>query len=675
MVRRLAWLAPRLRGDEQLSERLWPAWPQAGTRVRNAAALATVYSNWSISGSGGRAARPERVFARRFADFIGREHCVPTSSGSSAILIALQALGVGPGDLVILPATTWVGCATAVLRSGASPRFADTTLDTLLGDPWALSCQPAAILVVHTYASRSDVTLWRQRFPGVPIIEDCSHCHGGYAGTTERLGRAGDIAVFSFQASKLLTSGEGGCAVTDDDHLAKRMAALRADSRIYDEAAGGHKLVPGDIHGANHAMSELHAALLSAALPDLDDTNARRASGVAAFLARVQNDRVNVVADRRALLDGAFYGLPVLLDETDPDAVRDTVLRQTGASLDRCYPPVPISPLYQLATNRSYARPIVAEDVVSRASEAWRSLLIVPHWYFLAESEALERLADACSGSRDSSVDSPRRARSRAAAPPVTVVVLTHNRPESLERALKSVYAQNYGGEIRVTVIVDGKGITPDRLRSLTRNRDVSVVAVDEGVLRDASGIARVARLRNLAVPTLTTPLVAFLDDDNEWTQDHLSSLWVAMAAARAPAAHSWRTLVDRLGSPHIPDTFPWASDSDAPERYNAAVSVGLFEVGSPIVRDTAAAIWKGRDVGMVDMGEWLFRTELLETVRFEHTYSERDALNVVGEDDKLLAALKDAGVPIAKSGKATLLYTVGGLSNAAESRSASTNG
>ncbi len=210
----------------------WPQWPQVDARTMEVVSASLIARRWSISGL----PSPHPSFVARveadFARLIGREYCVTTCNGSSAIVIALQALGIGPGHRVLVPATTWVGCATAVHRVGASPVFMD-------GDENSPCMNPAipqdidpksidAILAVHLYASHDDVDRLRRWAPHAMIVEDCSHCHTASDKHGRALGTLGDISIFSFQATKILTCGEGGAALTDESSLAARLAALRS---------------------------------------------------------------------------------------------------------------------------------------------------------------------------------------------------------------------------------------------------------------------------------------------------------------------------------------------------------------------------------------------------------------------------------------------------------------
>lgn len=212
----------------------WPAWPPQDERVGRTLSFAAVAGRWPISGPPSSLPSFLAAVAPRVAALAGRRHAVMTTSGSSAIVLALQALGVGPGCRVVVPALTWVGCATAVLRTGAQPVFFDAGARTPCtpSELTNIELPPAdAVLAVHLYASQVDIPALRKRFPGVPIIEDCSHLHGSFTLARRPLGSLGDVSIFSFQATKILPAGEGGTVATDDADMAARLLALGTDSR------------------------------------------------------------------------------------------------------------------------------------------------------------------------------------------------------------------------------------------------------------------------------------------------------------------------------------------------------------------------------------------------------------------------------------------------------------
>lgn len=258
-------------GGSPVWREAWPLWPQHDARTSERVIAALGSGRWTVSGGWTGTQPYEQVFARRFAEFVEVPYCVSTDHGSSSLMIALEALGVGAGDEVIVPVLTWVATATAVLNVNAVPVFVDVDPETGCLDPRALSAavtaRTRAVIVVHLHCRMADMdeigALATQH--GLPVIEDCAQAHGArWAGRPA--GSLGDVGAFSMQQGKVLTCGEGGAVVTKDAALYDRLQQLRADARRYPAAEpdiGYPYLVEaGEVMGTNHCLAELPAALL-----------------------------------------------------------------------------------------------------------------------------------------------------------------------------------------------------------------------------------------------------------------------------------------------------------------------------------------------------------------------------------------------------------------------------
>jgi dTDP-4-amino-4,6-dideoxygalactose transaminase len=249
--------------------------------------------SWFILGEEGAA------FEAEFAAYLGVGHAIGGANGTDAIELALRALGIGPGDEVIVPAMTAAFSALAVNRAGATPVFADVDPLTANLDPVSAAARitprTKALLVVHLYGGAADLgalgRLADER--GLVLIEDAAQAHGGeYEG--RRLGGFGRIACFSFDPSKNLGAyGDGGAVVTDDAALAERVRRLRNGGQ-----AGRYEHVEV---GVNSRLDELQAAVLRVKLAHLDAANERRRALAARY-------------DRE--LAGLGLGLPRALEET-----------------------------------------------------------------------------------------------------------------------------------------------------------------------------------------------------------------------------------------------------------------------------------------------------------------------------------------------------------------------
>jgi dTDP-4-amino-4,6-dideoxygalactose transaminase len=210
------------------------------------------------------------------ASYCGAGHGVGCSSGSDALLLALSALGVGPGDEIIVPPFTFFATAGAVARTGARPVFADIDPVTYNLDPSQVENQitsrTKAILVVHLFGQAADMEhLWRiAERHNLTIIEDAAQSFGAkYQG--KKVGTLGALACLSFYPTKNLGgSGDGGMVVTNDPEWATRMACLRT-----------HGMYPKYYHhyiGWNARLDAVQAAILRVKLPHLDTWIADRQS-------------------------------------------------------------------------------------------------------------------------------------------------------------------------------------------------------------------------------------------------------------------------------------------------------------------------------------------------------------------------------------------------------------
>ncbi|THV37629.1 DegT/DnrJ/EryC1/StrS family aminotransferase [Glycomyces buryatensis] len=259
--------------------RSWPSWPVAAPGASSALEAVLRSGSWAIS-SPYRGELQERRFAKAFAAYTGTRHCVPTDHGSSALVIAMESLGLDYGDPVLVPALTWTASASAVFRAGLVPVLADVDPATgcLAAEAVAAETDIAAVIAVHWACNMADVPAIAKAADGVHVIEDAAQAHGGrWEGRPA--GSLGTMGCFSMQHSKVLTCGEGGAIVTDDPERAGLLEELRADSRRYRDS-----LVEGELPltesattlGANFCLDEFGASLLVAQLEILDEQHTVR---------------------------------------------------------------------------------------------------------------------------------------------------------------------------------------------------------------------------------------------------------------------------------------------------------------------------------------------------------------------------------------------------------------
>jgi len=241
---------------------------EIGTEL-DAAVSRVVESGWYLLG-------PElEAFEAEFADYCGTRHCVGVGSGLSAIELALQAAGVGPGDEVIVPAYTWVATWIAVTNAGAKPVAVDVHEGTYNIDASqieaAITPATAAIVPVHLRGEPADMDAVSEiaQAHGLAVIEDAAQAHGArHRG--RRAGSLGTAAAFSFYPTKNLGAfGDGGAVTTDDEAIADRVRLLRN--------YGQRDRYSIEVAGVNSRLAEIQAAVLRAKLPLLDQWNESRA--------------------------------------------------------------------------------------------------------------------------------------------------------------------------------------------------------------------------------------------------------------------------------------------------------------------------------------------------------------------------------------------------------------
>jgi len=171
-------------------------------------------------------------FEDKLREYLGAKYVVATNTGTSALHLALDALGIGVGDEVIVPSLTFVGCFQAISATGATPIPCDICPDTLLTDiddaSRRITAKTKAIMPVH-YAGNPcnmDALMKMKKEYGIRVIEDAAHALGSYY-RSKKIGSFGDIACFSFDSIKNITCGEGGAIVCREDDLAERLRQKR----------------------------------------------------------------------------------------------------------------------------------------------------------------------------------------------------------------------------------------------------------------------------------------------------------------------------------------------------------------------------------------------------------------------------------------------------------------
>ena len=211
-------------------------------------------------------------FENAFKTHLGVDYAIATSSCTGALHLGMAALGVGPGDEVIMADTNWIATASPVVQLGATPVFVDILPDSWCLDPalaeHAISPRTKAIVAVHLYGNlcEMDRLLAIGKKHGVPVIEDAAEAIGSvYRG--QRAGSMGKFGTFSFHGTKTVTTGEGGMFVTNDQELYERVLTLSNHGR----ARGQTKQFWPDVVGFKYKMSNVQAAIGCGQMERIDE--------------------------------------------------------------------------------------------------------------------------------------------------------------------------------------------------------------------------------------------------------------------------------------------------------------------------------------------------------------------------------------------------------------------
>jgi len=337
----------------------WPQWPVWGKEEENALIEVLHSGVWSYNGP------KEAEFNKLFAEFTGVRHSICAANGTVTLQLALEALGVGIGDEVIVPGLTWQATAATVIDVNATPILVDVLEDTWCLDPQevekAITPRTKAIIPVHLYGAFADMDAIMDIASkhNLYVIEDCAHKHGGeWKG--KKAGSIGHIGSFSFQLSKHLTAGEGGAVTTNDLVLAEKLDALRnvgrrpeGDSLIgADKGIGDYGDDGNFIQSGNYRITEFQAAILVEGLKRLPSQNARRdANGE--YLNGLLSEIPGILPLSRDVRETkkAYFNFAFRYDKKDfrglsVEKFRAALEAELGSVVDACYETLNNWPLY-----------------------------------------------------------------------------------------------------------------------------------------------------------------------------------------------------------------------------------------------------------------------------------------------------------------------------------------
>lgn len=319
-----------LHGGPPVRTTPWPAWPLYGPAVLEA--IDRVARSHCYHPQVGK---ETEQFERIFAGYHGLPHAVGTSSGTTALQLALAVSGIGHGDEVIVPAYTYIASASCVVEQNAIPVFADSEPLSQGLDPSdirrKITPKTRALIAVHCngYPCDMDALMAIAAEHRLTVIEDCSHAHGAeYRG--RKVGTIGHIGAFSLQHKKNLSAGMGGIAITRNDDTAQKMKDWRTFTY---EGRVGH----------NWQMSEFHAAIAAALVPEIDAMNEQRRANVSTLLQAL--GPVDGICPLPGLPETTptYYNLILQYDEAKVDVPRGIfikALKAEGIPFNMFYTPL-----------------------------------------------------------------------------------------------------------------------------------------------------------------------------------------------------------------------------------------------------------------------------------------------------------------------------------------------
>jgi dTDP-4-amino-4,6-dideoxygalactose transaminase len=312
-----------------------------------------------------------KAFEREAAEYLGVDHAVGVANGTDALIVTLDALGVGPEDEVICPAFTFYATAEAIARRGATPVFADIDPDTLNLDPddvaGRVTDRTAAIMPVHLFGRPAPLA--ELAALGVPLIEDAAQAFGAPG-----IAKTGAASTFSFYPTKnLFGLGDGGLVVSDDPDLADRVRMLRFH--------GSRDKVDFHYIGVNSRLDEIQAAALRVFLPRLDGWNQGRRDAAARYAELGLGDYVDLPTDEQ----GHVYHLFVCRSP-ERDAVVAS-LREHGIGCATYY----VTPLHLQPALRFLG---YSEGSLPETERAARENFSVPLWPGISQ-ETQRQVVDA----------------------------------------------------------------------------------------------------------------------------------------------------------------------------------------------------------------------------------------------------------------------------------------
>ena len=299
-------------------------------------------------------------FENNFKTYTQAKHAISVCNGTVALHLALIALGIGPGDEVIVPTLTYIASVNAIVYAGAMPVFVDSLRDTWQMDPAdvekKVTPRTKAILCVHLYGHPCDLASLRKIASAhdLYLIEDCAEALGSlFEG--QHVGSFGEIATYSFYGNKTITTGEGGMVTTNDAMIAERARHLKGQGLAKDREYWH------DVVGYNYRMTNICAAIGVAQLERIENILDRKRQLAKQYGSGLQGTPY-VIQPESSNVRHSYWMISILLpDPNQRDALRAS-LANAGIETRPLFYPIHTMPMYS-SSNQRFA---VAEDLAAR---------------------------------------------------------------------------------------------------------------------------------------------------------------------------------------------------------------------------------------------------------------------------------------------------------------------
>lgn len=297
-----------------------------------------------------------QAFEAEFCRMTGSKHAIAVSNGTLALHLACLALGIGPGDEVIVPSLSFVATSNAVLYCGADVRFAEITgPDELTINPESIeeniTSKTKAIIVMHYagYPCRMQEILEIANAHGLPVIEDAAHAPGATL-EGKALGTWGEIGCFSFFSNKNLSTGEGGMITCQSDDLAEKIRLMRSHgmtSLTYDRHKGHAFSYDVVTLGYNFRIDEIHSALGIQQLLKLDTNNKKRGELTRTYWKKLKDTEIGLPFENTEMCQPSHHIFPILLPSSVDRPAFMAGLRDAGIQSSIHYRPIHTFSYYQ----------------------------------------------------------------------------------------------------------------------------------------------------------------------------------------------------------------------------------------------------------------------------------------------------------------------------------------